>query len=190
MKVPINPKKIDDNKSFKNSLKNPLIDYEAELLLDEENYSAILNNLSMFKKKRISICKFYFHILEGIDLIFLILGVLGILTCSLAGPILSYLNATVYSTVGNTSEYREDLTSEEIMKSNVKETMELNVKKQMIYGGDSLAGNIIGYNFLGLLSSRSLYNFKKRYITVIISQEQGWFDKTDVFQLPRNYKLN
>ena len=50
------------------------------------------------------------------------------MACSLAGPILSYLNATVYSKVGNTSEYRDDLHSEEIMKLNVKETMELNVK--------------------------------------------------------------
>ena len=157
--------------------------YEAELLLDEEeDNSELLKNQSMFDRKDVSIFKFYCHLLEGIDWLFLILGILGILVCALAGPVLSYLNATVYSRVGNTSENRSDLTSEQIMKLNVKETMESNIKKQMMYGSFSLFGNIIGYGLLGLLSSRCLYNFKKRYFTVILSQEQGWFDTTNVFE--------
>ena len=157
--------------------------YEAELLLDEEeDNSELLKNQSMFDRKDVSIFKFYCHLLEGIDWLFLILGILGILVCALAGPVLSYLNATVYSRVGNTSENRSDLTSEQIMKLNVKETMESNIKKQMMYGSFSLIGNIIGYGLLGLLSSRCLYNFKKRYFTVILSQEQGWFDTTNVFE--------
>ena len=136
----------------------------------------------MFDSKDISIFKFYCHLLDGIDYLYLILCILGILVCALAGPVLSYLNATVYSKVGNTSEYRTDLTSEEIMKLNVKETMESNIKKQMIYGSVSLVGNIVGYGFLGLLSSKCLYNFKKKYFSLILSQEQGWFDTTNVFE--------
>ena len=185
MNIKINSEEINDNNNLlNNSLKNPLINNEAELLLlEEENNSSILNNLTTFNKKSISLCKFYCHILEKIDWLYLTLGVLGILACSLAGPILSYLNATVYSKVGNTSEYREDRTAQEIMKETVSETMELNIKKQMIYGTASLVGNVIGYGFFGLLCSRSLYNFKKSYITTLLSQEQGWFDKTDVFEL-------
>ena len=68
------------------------------------------------------------------------------------------------------------------MKLNVKETMESNIKKQMIYGSVSLVGNIVGYGFLGLLSSKCLYNFKKKYFSLILSQEQGWFDTTNVFE--------
>ena len=70
----------------------------------------------MFDSKDISIFKFYCHLLEGIDYLYLILGILGILVCALAGPVLSYLNATVYSKVGNTSEYRTDLTSDNEIK--------------------------------------------------------------------------
>ena len=210
MNIPIKPEKINTNKAFKNSLKNALTlkraptsyynkhiyqraitvgkfdiekaHYQAEILLDEEDNSATLKNQSMFETKDISIFKFYCHLLEGIDWLYLILGILGILVCALAGPVLSYLNATVYSKVGNTSEYRSDLTSEEIMKLNVKETMESNIKKQMIYGSASLVGNIVGYGFLGLLSSKCLYNFKKKYFSLILSQEQGWFDTTNVFE--------
>ena len=206
MNVPVNHKRT---KTFKNPLKNALTikkaptsnynnqiykrsstskfdiekaHYEAELLLDETDDSTILKNQSMFEPINVNIFKFYYHLLEGIDWLYLVLGILGILVCALGGPVLSYLNATVYSNVGNTSEYRSDLTSEEIMKLNVKETMESNVKKQMIYGSASLVGNIVGYHFLGLLSSRCLYTFKKRYFTVILSQEQGWFDTTNVFE--------
>ena len=211
MNIPIKPEKINSNKPFKNPLKNALTlkraptsdynnqifqrltstaskfdiekaHYEAEQLLEEEDNSSMLTNQSMFDRKDISIFKFYCHLLEGIDWLYLILGILGILVCALAGPVLSYLNATVYSKVGNTSEYRSDLTSEEIMKLNVKDTMESNIKKQMIYGSASLVGNIVGYTFLGLLSSKCLYNFKKKYFSLILSQEQGWFDTTNVFE--------
>ena len=122
--------------------------YEAELLLEEEeDNSELLKNQSMFERKDVSIFKFYCHLLECIDWLYLVLGILGILICALAGPVLSYLNATVYSKVGNTSEHRGDLTSEQIMKLNVKNAMESNIEKQMIYGSISLVGNIVGYGF-------------------------------------------
>ena len=68
------------------------------------------------------------------------------------------------------------------MKLNVKDTMNSNIKKQLIYGAISLVGNLLGYYFIGLLGTRCLYNFKKNYFNVILSQEQGWFDSTNVFE--------
>ena len=211
MNIPIKPEKINSNTPFKNPLENSLTlkkapssnynnqifrratsraskfdiekaHYEAELLLDEEDNSQVLKNQSMFNRKDISIIRFYCHLLEGIDWLYLILGILGMLACALGDPIMSYLNADVYSEVGNTSEYRSDITSEEIMKLTVKDTMESNIKQQMIYGSACLAGNIVGYSFLGLLSSKCLYNFKKKYFSLILSQEQAWFDTTNAFE--------
>ena len=156
--------------------------YEAELLLDEEDDFGLLKNQAMFERKNVSIIKFYCHLFEPIDYLYLFLGTVGLFACGLSNPILNYLNAHVYSKVGNTSEHRDNLTAQEIMKLNVKDTMNSNIKKQLIYGAISLVGNLLGYYFIGLLGTRCLYNFKKNYFNVILSQEQGWFDSTNVFE--------
>ena len=75
--------------------------------------------------------------------------------------------------VGKTSEGRGTLSEEEIMKQNVKNKMNANVRKQLIYGSIALVDNFIAYFFIGLVCTRSLYNFKKRYFQAIFSQEQA-----------------
>jgi ATP-binding cassette subfamily B (MDR/TAP) protein 1 len=60
--------------------------------------------------------------------------------------------------------------------------MNSNIKKQLIFGSCELVGNIVGYGFFGLLSKRCLYNFKKKYFSLILSQEQAWFDSTNVYE--------
>ena len=104
------------------------------------------------------------------------------MVCGLANPVFSYLNATVFSEVGNTSENRGSLSEEELMKLNLKETMNSNIKKQVMFGCIALVGGIVGYFFIGLFSTRCLYNFKKNYFRTILSQEQGWFDLCNVFE--------
>ena len=156
--------------------------YQAELLLEQEEDSDIIKNLYLFKRQNVSIIRFHLHFMEGIDWLFLALAIIGIFVSALASPLLSYLNAIIFSNVGNTSESRQDLTAEEIMKLNTKEQMNSNIKKQLIFGSCELVGNIVGYGFFGLLSKRCLYNFKKKYFSLILSQEQAWFDSTNVYE--------
>ena len=59
--------------------------------------------------------------------------------------------------------------------------MNSNIKKQLIYGSIALVDNFTSYFFMGLISTRSLYNFKKTYFRLIFAQEQAWFDSTNVF---------
>jgi hypothetical protein len=40
----------------------------------------------------------------------------------------------------------------------------------------------MAYFFFGLMCTRSLRNFKKKYFTLILSQEQGWFDSINIFE--------
>ena len=156
--------------------------YEAELMLDEEDNSLELRDQPLFENKHINIFKFYRHFFEPIDWLYLILALIGCLIVGLSSPIMTYLNSNVYSSVGNSSENRASLSAAEIMKLNVKDTMNKNIKKQIIYGSISLVGNFIGYFFIGLIGTRCLYNFKKKYFTLILSQEQSWFDSTNIFE--------
>ena len=156
--------------------------YEAELLLNEEDDSEKTMSQSIFKRKNIGLFKFYCHFFESIDWFYYSLGVIGAIACGIASPIFSYLSATVYSGVANTSEQRYSQEAEEIMKLEVEEVMNSHIKKEFIYGSISLAGETICYFFLGLVFTRCIYNFKKRYFSTILSQEQGWFDSVNVFE--------
>ena len=156
--------------------------YEAELLLSENYDPNSIKSQTLFEKRKISVFKFHCHFMQGIDWFFLILAIIGIIIGALASPLLSYLNSIIFTKVGNTSEDRTDLTAEEIMKLNVKDTMNSNIKYHVIFGCIELVGNIIGYGFFGLLSKRCIYYFKKRFFSLILSQEQGWFDTANVYE--------
>ena len=156
--------------------------YKTDELIREEEVAENIKDQFLFERQNVSILKFHLHFMEGIDWLFLVLAIIGIFIGALASPLLSYLNSIIFSNVGNTSENRQNLTAEEIMKLNVKEQMNSNIKKQLIFGSIELVGNIMGYGFFGLLSKRCIYNFKKKYFSIILSQEQAFFDSANVFE--------
>ena len=120
--------------------------YEAKLLL-EDDPEAYSRNQFLFERKHISICKFYFHLFEPIDYLFLVLALIGCIIRGLVSPVMTYLNAMVFSSVGNTSESRSSLSETELMKLNVKDKMESNIKKQLVCGAVSFVGTIMAYFF-------------------------------------------
>ena len=58
---------------------------------------------------------------------------IGCLAAGVSTPLIYYLNSMVYTDVGKTSEKRGTLSEEELMKKQVKETMNSNIKKQFLY---------------------------------------------------------
>ena len=64
--------------------------YEAELLLEEEGDPTDMKNKTMFPQKKVSIFKFYCHLLEPIDWLYFTLGVIGLIIYELANPVLSF----------------------------------------------------------------------------------------------------
>ena len=137
----------------------------------------------MFEKKSISIFKFYCHLFEPIDWLFFCLGVLFTLILGIDTQILTYLNSNVLSDLGITSEFRNSPEEEADMKENVKRTLNKYIKYQLIFGIISWVSEALGYFFIVLSGTRSFYRFKKNYFTLLLSQEQGWFDSVNVFDL-------
>ena len=68
------------------------------------------------------------------------------------------------------------------LKLKVKESYNSNIKQGFIYGSAVFATEFIGYFFFGLMSTRCLYNFKKKYFSTILSQEQAWFDSVNIYE--------
>ena len=136
----------------------------------------------MFEKQSISLFRIYCHLCEPIDWIFLFLAIVGSIGAGISMPIMSYLTSDVYSDVGNTSESRDTEANVELMKAIVKKTMNDQIKKQLIYGAVSFVCNFMSVAFWSLIGNRCTYNLKKKYFTVILSQEQGWFDSNNAFE--------
>jgi hypothetical protein len=132
--------------------------YQAKLLFDEEEE---IQGQQMFKRKKINIIQFFFHFFEPIDYLYFALGMIGSIACGISDPLLTYINSNVYTDVGNSSENKGSLSEKELMHLKVKDTMESNIKKQLIYGSISFVGNIVAYFFIGLNSTRAIYNLKK-----------------------------
>ena len=145
--------------------------YDSELIWENEKVN--IEDQQVFERKKISIFKFYYISFEPIDWVFLIIGLIGCLASGVSTPLIYYLNALVYTDVGVTSEKRGSESEEELMKEQVRETMNKNIKQQFIYGSIALVDNFIAYFFIGLISTRSLYNFKKKYFRLIFAQEQA-----------------
>ena len=153
--------------------------YLSDLIWEQEKVN--LDEKEMFNRKTVSVFKFYFTLFEPLDWLFFVLGMIGCLASGISTPLIYYLNAEVFTNVGKTSEGRGSLTEEQLMKETVKDKMNSNIKKQLIYGSIALLDNFIAYFFIGLLCTRCLYNFKKRYFKAIFSQEQAWFDSTNIY---------
>ena len=154
---------------------------EAEELLKEGDVNQIMKDKLMFEQKSVNLFKIYGHLFEPIDWIFLVFAIIGSIGAGISMPIMSYFTSDVYSDVGNTSE---SVTAEDIalMREAVEDTMEDQIKKQLICGAVSFVCNFLSVCFWSLIGNRCCYNLKKKYFTTILAQEQGWFDSNNAFE--------
>ena len=155
---------------------------EAEELLREGDPNQIMQDKLMFEKQSVSLPRIYCHLFEPIDWVFLVFAVIGSIGAGISMPIMSYLTSDVYSDVGNTSENRDTVEDLEAMKEIVKDSMNDQIKKQLIYGAVSFACYFCSVCFWSLIGNRCCYNMKKKYFTTILAQEQGWFDSNNAFE--------
>ena len=131
-------------KDVKIKIERPFI-YKAYQLQKDVKNNEILQTLAnakfLFKKQSIPICRIYSHFFEPIDWFFLLLALIGSIGSGVAMPLMSFLTSEVYSDVGNTSEQRYSADSIANMIEIVKETMDDQIKKQLMYGGISFVCN-------------------------------------------------
>ena len=131
----------------------------------------------------------YFHLFEPIDWLFLILGVIGGIGAGFCHPMILYLNSKNFSSIGNTSE--QVITGPphivEMIKKlridSINKTMNNSIRKQLIFGAISFVTNFLCGTFWMLIGSRCSYNLKRRYFTLLLAQEQGWFDSFNTYEL-------
>ena len=152
---------------------------EAEEMRDLKNAESELKKKLMFEEKDIKIHTIYFHLMEKIDYLYLILAIIGSLGAGLSLPIMAYISSDLMGDIGNTSEYADDPL---ILIDRVKRAFNTQIKRFLIFGAISFVCNFLAICFWCLIGSRMCHRLKRQYFTIILSQEQGWFDANNAFE--------
>ena len=152
---------------------------EAEEMRDAKNAEDELKKNLMFDEKDVSLFHIYHHLAEPIDYLYMILAFIGSVGAGLALPIMSYLSTDLFSDVGNTSEYSNDPAK---LIQRVKHAFDTQIKRFLIIGAIMFICNFLSICFWTLMGSRMCHRLRRNYFTVILSQEQGWFDANNPFE--------
>ena len=109
------------------------------------------------------------------------LGTIGSIGSGITMPILAYMMSDLFSDIGNTSENVTEVDIEE-MKNVVEKAMNKQIKRFLIFGALTFVANFLNVCFWTLVGERCVHHMKRNYFTVILSQEQGWFDAHNAFE--------
>ena len=152
-----------------------------ELLKDDKNQLDPQNKL-MFEEKKISIFRVYGHLNRPIDYFYMFLAFIGSVGSGISMPIQAYISSDLFSEVGNTSE--SEITPElyQMMLDSIDGIFTKMIKRFFIFGAIAFICNFFSVAFWNLIGQRDIHNLKYKYFTVILGQEQGWFDQNNAFE--------
>ena len=154
---------------------------EAGQLLSGDNADSELKKNLLFEEKSISLFRLYTHLCEPIDYLYMVLGAIGSIGSGITMPLLAYMMSDLFSDIGNTSENVTEVDIEE-MKNVVEKAMNKQIKRFLIFGALTFVANFLNVCFWTLVGERCVHHMKRNYFTVILSQEQGWFDAHNAFE--------
>ena len=150
---------------------------EAEEMRDAKNAEDELKKNLMFEEKDVSLFHIYKHLADPIDYFFMVLAFIGSIGAGLTMPIMSFLSTDLFTDIGNTSE--SDIS---VIFEKVKHAFNKQIKRFLIVGVIVFLCNFLSICFWTLIGSRMCHKLKRNYFTVILSQEQGWFDANNPFE--------
>ena len=166
-----------------NSQKKSLNPNEIELQEKEEDIK--IENTLMFEQKNISVTKLYCHLSKQTEKILLIFGIIGSLGSGVSGPLMTQLFGGTIDDASSSQDINPALMSEieldeffDVFQNNIDK-----MSKKFIYIG-------IGMFFANFLANfcwtyaglRMVFHLKENYFSIILKQEQGWFDENNAYE--------
>ena len=118
---------------------------EAEEMRDAKNAESELKKKLMFGEKDINIFQIYVHLMEKLDVFYLVLAIIGSLGAGLSLPIMAYISSDLMGDVGNTSEYADDPL---VLLDRVKSAFNTQIKRFLIFGAYCICCKLFKYLFL------------------------------------------
>ena len=140
-----------------------------------------INDNILNKKKNVSIFKLYFHLSRPIDYLFIIFALIGCIGSGISIIAQVYIFSDIFSEVGNTSESNSpDKINNMILI--VEKYYDYQIKNLLIFGVASFVCNFLSVTFWNLVGQRNMHNFRFKYFSLLLAQEQQWFDQNNPFK--------
>ena len=159
-------------------------------ILKEGNEEIERREKLMFEPQSISLFRIYRHFFEQIDYLFAILGIIGGLASGVCTPLLFFFSSDNFSKIGNTEEISDIQAPPQIIQmildqrnKDIRESMDENIRRQLIVGAIAFVSNFMNLSFWYLIGNRTVHKLKKSYFSILLSQEQGWFDAFNTYEL-------
>ena len=139
----------------------------------------------MFEQKKISVPKLYYRLSKQTEKILLIFGIIGSLGSGVSGPLMTQLFGGTIDDASSSQDINPALMSEieldeffDVFQNNIDK-----MSKKFIYIG-------IGMFFANFLANfcwtyaglRMVFHLKENYFSIILKQEQGWFDENNAYE--------
>ena len=135
------------------------------------------------KNKSVSICKLIYHLSGTKEKFLIFLGTIGSIVSAVSGPIMSY---TFGGAINDFSDI-QDLTKDDINYQTKLDEFTSNIKgvytRYLILGSILFCSNFLQQFSWQYSAFLQIYKLKENYFTLILSQEQAYFDKCNSFEL-------
>ena len=167
-------KKINDDVDL-NIQKEFEIDLQSNKLLSKEQ--------DQIKIKKPSIFKLLFHLSGKRELILMTFGVLGSILSAISGPIMSF---NFGGAINNFSNIQNVNINDPLYKQEIEDfikNIEKIILRYLILGGILFTSNFLQAFCWQYSAFLQIYRLKENYFSLIMSQEQAFFDNSNSFEL-------
>ena len=156
-----------------------LLKQSHELYIDDEGNNSSSNE----PKKTSSVCKLIFHLSNKIELFLIILGVLGSIISAISGPIMSYMFGGAINDFSDVQDLNVNDQNYEIKMNQFVENIKKVFNRYLILGTILFISNFMQAFGWQYSAFRQIHKLKKNYFTLIMSQEQSYFDNNNSFEI-------
>ena len=143
----------------------------------------IIEENLIFDYKPVSLFKLYYYLSGKFELLLMIIATLLTIGAGCSNALESTLLGDAINNFASTGQ-TQNMTNEEynILMDNIEPQINKTINKFLIYGSIMFILNFLS-EFLWLYSGlRQIHNLKINYFSLILKQEQGWFDKNNVYE--------
>ena len=154
----------------------------------QREFEVGVNNNYFYQKalkitKRLSIFKLLYHLSGKKELSLMLLGTVGSILSAISGPIMSY---NFGGAINNFSEIQNVNINDPIYKEQIElfiYNIEIIIKRYLILGGILFFSNFLQAFCWQYSAFLQIYKLKENYFSLIMSQEQAYFDNCNSFEL-------
>jgi ABC-type multidrug transport system fused ATPase/permease subunit len=168
-------KKINDDLDL-NIHKEFELDIQENNLLSEENIHIATNN-------KPSIFSLLYHLSGQTELILMSFGILGSIFSAISGPIMSY---NFGGAINNFSNIQNVDINDPLFKQEIEDfikNIEKIILRYLVLGGILFASNFLQAFSWQYSAFLQIHKLKENYFSLIMSQEQAYFDNNNSFEL-------